>query len=333
MSSTDSTLPDDIKFYFTTIVMPIGFSTNAISTIIFFKKSLNKLTNMGMLYGWFTILNCIALMNLLVFNILDYNGVDYLDTVFTCKFLNVWNKIVIEFPSFQQSLIAFFLWIQISFPNKYKQAILKTYYFNLGIAVYILTTVSLNYSYYLDFDTSLNSTFLESNQNLSTVCTDNNNVDFMADIIHIINRAFLPCFLIFVFNALSLKHISKSRKRFKKLPEKSSNLVYCIIGMNLLFLMTYMPWTVAFIIHHVSNFINDDVNNTEGANFVNSLIFKMFFAICDCISYLNNMSPFFFNIVFNSIFRREFSLLLRINMGKISQSTSSTKMTINFINY
>ena len=108
-SSDDSNLPNSIKFYYSVCVLPIGIALNALSIQFFFKKSLNKSTNMGLLYGCLSCLNVIALVNVLIINILDYNHYNYEDTGLSCKFMKIWTKLVLKLPSFQQVMIAFYL--------------------------------------------------------------------------------------------------------------------------------------------------------------------------------------------------------------------------------
>ena len=149
-------LASEIKFYFSAITAPIGVVINTISSITFFKKSLNKSTNMGILYGCLCILNIITLINFLVFDTLNYFNVDYYDySEFTCKFLNIWIKIASQFPSFQQVLIAFFLCLQTSYLKLYKKAVSKTYWLNLALFSYIMLTASTNFGYYIGADPSL----------------------------------------------------------------------------------------------------------------------------------------------------------------------------------
>ena len=98
------------------------------------------------------------------------------------------------------------------------------------------------------------------------------------------------------------------RNRLNK--KKSKNFIGSVIGMNFEFLFVYLPWSVVFFIHHTENHAINDPNSYEMKSFVQSFWFQMIYSICDCISYLNNLMPFFFNLAFNSIFRREFSSML-----------------------
>ncbi len=122
--NVNSDVPNTIKFYFSVCVFPIGILLNAIS-IQFLKNTLNKSTNMGLLYGCLSCLNVIALVNVLIFNTLDFYEYDYESNQFTCKLVNVWTKVVLQLPSFQQVIIAFYLWLSICHPNKFKDSTKK----------------------------------------------------------------------------------------------------------------------------------------------------------------------------------------------------------------
>jgi hypothetical protein len=321
---TISIVPDAIKFYFSLIILPIGILLNILSARVFFKYILNNnSTNMGLLYGCLSCLNVVALVNLLIFNILDYNDYNYHYSAFTCKFLNVWEKVVLHFPSFQQVLIAFYLWLSICFPNKYKAALNKTWYFEMALFAYVMLMSWTNLAYYMGLDESLSSS-LGNISNQSLVCTAENEFDFASDCIYILNRAILPCILIFWLNTLSLKKIVEMGKKFNN-EKKSSNFMRAVIGMNFVFLLVYLPWGIVFLIHHITSYLNNDPDNSIASSLVNQLSFQLTFSICDCISYLNNIAPFFLNLAFNTMFRKEIFYLLNIKQSMVSQTLVSSK--------
>ena len=313
-------LQDDLHFYFSILVLPISLLLNVISARIFFSKSLNSnATNMGLLYGSLCSLNVFSLINMLTFNILDYIQYDYLYTPFLCIFTNFWAKAVLHLPSYQQVLIAFFLWLSIAHANKYKTAIRKTLYFNLAISVYVIVTNSFNFTYYLAPNHTLNTTSISNPNTTWLVCVNIAYLDYISDCINIINRAVLPCILIFVFNFMSMRRIAHRNKRFKDMAEKSSNFVHSVIGMNVAFLVIYFPWGVLFLVHHTANMVTNNSADYNASDFINLYWFQTLFAISDCISYFNSMAPFFLNLMCNSIFRREIQYLFGVsNANKIS---------------
>lgn len=323
-NETHLTVPDAIKFYFSVIILPIGILLNILSARIFFKYiQNNKSTNMGLLYGCLSCLNVVALINLLVFNILEYNDYNYHYSAFTCKFLNVWEKVVLHFPSFQQVLIAFYLWLSICFPNKYKEALNKTWYFEMALFIYIMIMSWTNLMYYMGVDETLSS-LLNNTSNESLVCTALNEFDFASDCIYILNRAILPCILIFWLNTLSLKKIVEMGKKFNN-EKKSSNFMRAVIGMNFVFLLVYLPWGIVFLIYHTTNYVYNDPDHSNTSHAVNQLSFQMIFSVCDCISYLNNIAPFFLNLAFNTMFRKEIFFLLNIKQSMVSQTLMTSK--------
>jgi hypothetical protein len=322
--NVNSNVPNTIKFYFSVCVLPIGILLNALSIQLFLKNSLNKSTNMGMLYGCLSCLNVIALVNVLIFNILEFYEYDYESTEFTCRFMNVWTKMVLQLPSFQQVIIAFYLWLSICYPNKFKDAIKKTLYCEIGIFVYIMCMNMLNLGYYIGEEN-----FTSNSSNATLFCTILNELDFTNDFISVLNRAVLPCILIFWLNTLSLNKIVHMDKKFNK-EKKSSNFINSALGMNFTFLLVYLPWGIVFLVYHIKTYLDDNPGNLQISSFVQYFYFQMIFSLCDCISYLNNIAPFFLNLAFNTIFRKEiFSLLnIKMNENKISMQSDVNKSNI-----
>ena len=113
------------------------------------------------------------------------------------------------------------------------------------------------------------------------------------------------CVLIFVFNALSMSQISMRNKKFKEMAGKSNNFVRSVIGMNVVFVAIYLPWGIIFLTHHTTNFANNDAASLDKDDFVNKFWYQMLYAVSDCISYFNNMSPFFLSLMYNTLFHRE----------------------------
>ena len=319
--NSNSLIPNNIKFYFSVGILPVGIVLNSFCAKVYFKKSLNKSTNMGLLYGCLSCLNVNALINILIFNILDYNQYNYEESGLSCKFMNVWTKLVLQLPSFQQVLIAFYLWLSICYPNKFKNAIKKTLHLEIGIFVYLVCMNSTNLGYYMPQDDDDNSS---NSSDATALCTVVNELDFTNDFIDISNRAILPCILIFWLNTLSLNKMFHMDKKFNK-EKKSSNFVYSALGMNFTFLLVYLPWGIVFFIYHVTGFIDVNPSHMKTESFVEYFSFQMVFSLCDCISYLNNIAPFFLNLAFNTIFRKEIFSLLGIDQNRITTQLDGKK--------
>ena len=149
------------------------------------------------------------------------------------------------------------------------------------------------------------------------ICIAANEFDLASDLINIINRAILPCILIFCFNALSLKKVIKMGKRLNH-EKKSSNFVKSVIIMNFVFVLIYLPWGIVFLTHHITNYSINDPNSLDMTSFVNYYYYQMIYSICDCISYLYFMAAFFLNLTFNALFRQEILIILKINPRRFS---------------
>ena len=149
------------------------------------------------------------------------------------------------------------------------------------------------------------------------MCRAANDLDYTNDFLNIINIACLPSALIFLFNTLSLKRIISIGNRVGR--RRSKNFIGSVISMNFVFLLVYLPWSVVFLIHHTVNYEMNDPNSLNVSSFVNSFSFQMVYSITDCVSYLNNLVPFFFNFAFNSIFRKCLFQMLSSHKDQVSE--------------
>ena len=203
----------------------------------------------------------------------------------------------------------------------------KTLYFNAGIVVWLLVTGSTNFGYHMVPDDTVNMTqLLAKNPNATQpiVCSAINQIDYTSDCVNILNRAIIPCILVFVLNVLSMQKMAERAKKFKDPKgDKSSKFVTSVIGMNIVFLVIYLPWGVIFFTHHTANYALNDPASLDADDFVNLFSFQIIYSVSDCISYLNNMTPFFLSMMYNAIFKRE--ILSMIAFGKrVGDSTTAT---------
>ena len=109
----------NLQFYFSVTTMPLGIVLNMITLLIFNRDKLNKKTNIGFLYSLLCLYNMIALLNQLIFNIIEYYHINLIDeSDLTCKILSVWSTVIIQLPSFQLVLISIDLYTSISYSQK-----------------------------------------------------------------------------------------------------------------------------------------------------------------------------------------------------------------------
>jgi hypothetical protein len=113
-------------------------------------------------------------------------------------------------------------------------------------------------------------------------------------------------------------------KKFNK-EKKSSNFINSALGMNFTFLLVYLPWGIVFFIYHVTGYIDVNPSHEKTESFVQYFSFQMIFSLCDCISYVNNIAPFFLNLAFNTIFRKEIFILLKIDQNKVLMQSDVKK--------
>jgi len=219
------------------------------------------------------------------------------------------------------------LWLSTCYPNAFKKAMKKTLYFEIGIFAYVMCMSLTNLGYHMRVNVMASPSSSNSSDEI-LICIAANEYDVTSDLLNIINRAILPCILIFTCNALSFKKVINMGKRLNH-EKKSANFVKSVVIMNFVFVLIYLPWGIVFLIHHITNYSINDPNSLDMSSFVNFYSFQMFYSICDCISYLYFMAAFFLNLTFNALFRREILILLKINPRRISAQNETLNKTFN----
>ena len=110
----------------------------------------------------------------------------------------------------------------------------------------------------------------------------------------------------------------------KKIAKKGKTLMreyqfaITVIAVNVVFMVIYLPWTVTFVLYQTFHFM--DFNDPVLMKSLETL--DVVIGIANCVAYLNNYSPFFINLMFNSIFRKEFFFVVSEN--KIRKSLSAS---------
>jgi hypothetical protein len=320
MSDTYKTrLESEIDFYFSITLQPIGCLFNIIALIVFSNKKLNNKNIFGFLYAWLCVFNIICLSNSFIFSILNFFNIEaFSNSDLNCKFIFGWVKYVTHVPSFQMVLVAFYLYVCTCHPSK-KEFLDKMKYTIIFITIGLVTLVDCYYTIYykgkIEEEEQTNIVEVETaNQTTRFDCITSILItDFIADMIHIIMRAIVPFLLILILNILTIFGIVKNKTglssaRSTKNRSKSNQrnrFSKSILGMNFIFIGIYTPWTICFIIFHLNH------NFLMFPYIKDSIEFQILLSIFECIAFLNNITPFFLSLAFNSLFRMRLQEMLR----------------------
>jgi len=296
-------LINQINFYYSSIVIPIGILLNIVNIIIFSSNKQKNSSNQNILYIGLSIYDILALLNSILFaQLLPAIGITLTNySNAACVYLSWYRKIVVQAPSWAQMLITFERYTSVvSFNNSniFKNK-LNVVLMLISILI-LLTTVNLGQAW---FYTSVNIKTLtvklnSSNQTnkvinesiVSLTCTNSKAVSLATDIINLLFRFLIPIIFMLVMNILLSKNLYESKKRtsgknrsFKR--ERRYTII--VIGFNVLFLTLNMPWAVWYVLSHL---------RSSGVAFQSaSIVFSIF--------YLNNLSSFFLNLCFNKVYR------------------------------
>ena len=111
-----SSLSDRMEYYFLMIVIPTGLVGNLISIFIYSRPSLNKNTNIGLLYIWLCIINIVSL---LYYAFVNRSGHLFNYTVsLPCGFDLFIRRNCNNSVSWMQVLIAFDRFVAVIYPKK-----------------------------------------------------------------------------------------------------------------------------------------------------------------------------------------------------------------------
>lgn len=138
-----------------------------------------------------------------------------------------------------------------------------------------------------------------------------------------LSRLFIPFLLMLFMNIVLVRSLFVSKNRsllFKSQTSSSSpsgnrhmhremNYMKTVITLNWIFFILNIPWAVWYIISHIGQ-ITPDPNTAR-----NTAILNLILAISHCVFYLNNLSSFVLNMIFNRIFRKKVFLIKRKRQG------------------
>lgn len=327
-----SALSNQINLYFSIATIPPGIVLNILTILIFWtdtkmRKGAGTKT-MWLLYISLCIYDILALLNSLLFTqFLPSLGIDLSTySLAACKILNVWRKTALQCPSWLQVIITFDRLRSVVFPNRFRFMSKQ----NVILIVLAATTILISIANieYIWFKL----TYTTSNNTIIVSCTPpNKQIITIADVINVLLRFLLPFLLMLVMNIVLVRSIFVSKRKAKtsRSMRREINYTLTVIGLNLIFLVLNLPWTVWYILYQLSSYLPS--LQTANANFIQSVFKSVAFSIL----YIDNLSVFILNFFFNRIFRHRTSYLISRLFFKSSSpnpltSTASIKSANKF---
>jgi hypothetical protein len=330
--TTLNNLTNTIDFYYSAIVIPIGVVLNLLTIFIYSRSSsvTHKNIIINLLYIGLSIYDILALFNSILFaQLLPSLGIYLVNySTATCIELNWWRKIVVQSPSWVQVIITFERYLSITNANRSRLFKSKRNVVIMLISVFFfLTLVNIGQAWDYIASVTQNQTIYVKNGDkitqltVSSVCTNSNTVSLLTDIVNLLFRLLIPFGIMIVLNVLLSKNLYESKKRTavkNRSFKHERNYTLTVIGFNVLFFILNLPWAVYYILSHVQSYgvvLFDASLDTAILGLMNSIVFSIF--------YLNNLSSFFLNMIFNTVFRKQFLSLTR-GVWKVSQAQSSS---------
>lgn len=304
-------LTNNLHFYFAIVIIPIGVGLNLISLLIFCRKALNKSTNWGLLNGILCFFDILALSNSTIIDkLLPYFNVNLTNmSELLCKLLNIWKRLTLQSASMQQLLITFMFYMNVKYPNRFRLLQKKENLFKI-VALMIFGIIGFNIQYlFFDFKNILTFDQYTNTTQFVKSCTGSLELLIVSDFINIFLVSILPFSCMLTLNVLIIKQLVTSRSKFQNGNLKIKDLQFfkLIITINFLFLIVYLPWTVSQVLNYIFGFIYYE--NFRDKIKVFSYL-ELYQSVSTLIAYLFNISPFFINLTFNRLFKRELSFII-----------------------
>ena len=297
-------LSNEIDFYYSAIIIPIGIVLNLVTILIFARDKHKNKSNINLLYIGLSIYDIIALFNSILFvQLLPSIGIILTDySEINCVVLNWWRKLMGQAPSWIQVILTFERLANVIYINRFK--FFKSKLIVIGILLLVLIVLGIcNLGQVWYVNVSVNGT----NQTISGhKCTALSAASLATDIVNVLLRFLVPFLAMLVMNVVLSRNLIRSKRRtlsWRKSFRRERNYTITIIGFNCLFFVLNLPWAIWYVVSHIN----------QADSSLDLAFFNLLNAVAYSIFYLNNMSSFILNICFNWRFRREFLFLTHLS--------------------
>ena len=305
-----NTYSTEITNYTVNVIIPIGLVFLSLSIFVFSRKNLNK-TNMGFLYTWQCGADMAAILIYFLFIRISFGIGAQVSNLsdFSCRILGLVSRTSIHLPSWINVIISFDRFIQVHYRGRIVWIKSK-----IKLTVLILTTLfgimicnipnMLRSLKETQFQIRINNTL--ANRTL-WICTFSDELTLATDILSTIVRTYLPFVLISTFNLILVKELFLSKVNLKmKNQRKEIQFTIVVLLISIAFFLFNSPISIVFIINNLFRF------NESVRPFINSQLLSFVLNITTNLAYWYQCLNFFFNLMFNSLFRDEVLIILRI---------------------
>ena len=314
-----------ITYYNNIIYLSVGIPLNLVNALVFTRLMLNKTNKTNM--GFLGLCQAIVDMTMLIYFTLVVKSTSFFNYNFSntndflCKFTNFIRRMLTCSSSWMEVITTFdrFIFVIFGHGGRFKFMKHKRYLALIIIGVIILLALAHmnNLFYYLSKGT----------------CTGENSILVASDIILIFLRAYIPSFLMIVFNLFMIRIVlKKSRTVVRQTAKTRKEYIFTIsvIANDVFFLLFDLPVSIYYILYDInlySGAFNDNPAFTAGYN-VFGVVTK------DFAFYVQSFS-FFIYFGFNKLYRSEICYLIgliisiKINESGFPQNLSTIRQPTN----
>ena len=316
-------LEDEIGYYTTILIVPVGIVLNILTAVIFLRKGLNK-TNMGFFYFWTSVLFAFTL----IFYIFIHNSsimFNYdltLNNNTSCKIVTLLKRAIRNLPPWLLVLISIerYLHLKFKFNKNFNN---KTLIFFASFFLIIFLMISFNITnlfYYLN--NNKNSTL---NTTDNQKCQTSEDLKLIAILIAATFRSLIPILFLIVLNGfiaskliINTRLLIVSKKKEAKMFRREYHFTFMTLVLSSLFVVLNLPDAICHLVRNTYSSVNShDIKTLAIIDFIWDTTYDA--------SNFYYSSFFFINLLFNSIFRKELRLMCSwFNYFKFSEAEPST---------
>ena len=278
----------------------IGFILNALQMIVFSRPKFQK-TNIGFLSIMLALVDFIGLFwNFLVYKYLPLIDASLaLVSPFTCFTFKWISRIFQQLPLYTQALITLINYLKVKYPRKF--LFLKK---NINI-IYIMILMFLceglvnipNMFQYI--------TYSNNNSNTSLSCGPSNTMGIAANFTTSMLRSVIPAIIMFILDVFTIQTLFISRNTISNNLSKQKRFAFVLLILDILFFIFNVPLSCTEILTIIyQNILLYPSNNNTMA------LLNLLHGLANTFAYIYYLIPFFINLFFNSMFRRELLYLL-----------------------
>ena len=301
-----------IDYHFTLLVVPIGAFLNILAALIFRRKNLNK-TNMGFFYFWTSTFNAFNLIfYLFAVNsklLFDYDVSTLNDP--SCKASVIIKRATRSLVPWLVVFLSTERFISLRFKNKSFKWRNRTHLLIISVILAGLFLVnSVNFYFYVDYtNTTLITSYNQTNVIQIASCTASSYVLFMSDFISATFRIIIPLISVIVLDliimsklVINIKFFGKTDKKSIRTHKRENHFTFTVIMIDIFFIIINLPVGLCYLVRNM--YFTIGAQNAYTSAILDFIWIKTYNA-----SNFYYALFFFINFIFNSLFRREILLV------------------------